>query len=111
MTKKEQYHNLLNMPQTAPCRTELVDYDEEILKDVYTYLLETDQKKTMRIWIRQELETRIKLREEPTLRKGSSGEYWARRWAEQWEEARKSIRKKAGSGLLQRIVIARGRAK
>ena len=87
---------LLAMTSAKTLRSELVNYDEDVLKEVYKYYVETDKKKTVREMIWEELRMRhqIKIQEsEDSIVRFGRYPKWLDAWKAEWDSVRKEIRK------------------
>ena len=87
----EEFFNLINLPQTGSLKKEVVNYDTQTLRDVYQRLEDTDQKPTLRRWIREELATKERVRGDTRYSKGFACTSWAIRWCKEWDEIRQVL--------------------
>lgn len=74
---------------------DLLDYDEDVLKEVYLYFIEIDKKKWLQRKIGAELRHRQEIRldletEQEKAKKPFYG--WGVQWKKEWDEARMLIR-------------------
>lgn len=89
----EQFYSLINLPQTGSLKKEVVNYDDQTLKDALEYLTTRDMKPTLQRWIRTELATRSRVRGDTRYSKGFACTSWAINWCKEWDEARMVLRR------------------
>lgn len=88
-----EFESLINLPQTGSLKKEVVNYDEQTLKDALEYLTSRDMKPTLQRWIRTELATRSRVRGDTRYSKGFACTSWAIRWCKEWDEIRQVLRR------------------
>ena len=89
----DQFYSLISLPQTGSLKKEVVNYDEQTLKDALNYLATRDVKPTLQRWIRTELATRNRVRGDTRYSKGFACTSWAIKWGKEWDEARMALRR------------------
>ena len=87
--------SLIELPSQTTLRNELVKYDEDVLKEVYLYYVETGKKKVMQSMLWDELKKRqeIRIHEKQALamRFGNRPQ-WMMDWGREWDKVRMQIR-------------------
>lgn len=89
----DQFYSLINLSQTGSLKKEVVNYDDQTLKDALEYLTNHSMKPTLQRWIRTELATRSRVRGDTRYSKGFASTSWAINWCEEWDKARQDILK------------------
>ena len=89
----DQFYSLINLPQTGSLKKEVVNYDEQTLKDALEYLTSHSMKPTLQRWIRTELATRSRVKGDTRYSKGFASTSWAIKWGKEWDEARMVLRR------------------